>query len=523
VFARARELANEAVDEAPATHAVALVAFDERADVVVAPTTDRAAVRAAIDRLTPGFAGTRYGTALSRAADVLGARAGEVTVVTDLQQAGWQGTRRGPLAEDVTVQIKRVETPLRNLAVVGAERRGTRVEAAVRNFGLDERTASLTLAFDGTEAARATLVVPAQSVVTTRFDVPVPAEGAATVTVTDDGGVPADDARYLVLDPEAPTRILVIVADPAALGGGLYVERALKAAGADRAFLVTVLDGRALSAWSPEQLSREHALVLVGTRSLERRGREMVGAFLAGGGSALVTLGPDVDVATLGELIGVRTEVAAEASTLPGGAATLVLEDSRHPILRPFAGPAAALGDVVFFRYRAVGETGRRVLARFSGGAPALLESTASRGRLLLFTSDLDNAWNRFPLSPAFVPFMVETGRYLTERAGHRQSWVLPAVPAGIDPSPGVHAVTASPGEGEGRRVAVNVNVEESNPAPVSHDEFLAQIPRAPRTAEPDMAAEARQAEDDQRLWQWGLLVMFVALAGEGLVGRRAT
>ena len=36
------------------------------------------------------------------------------------------------------------------------------------------------------------------------------------------------------------------------------------------------------------------------------------------------------------------------------------------------------------------------------------------QGRLLVFTSDLDNQWSRFPLNPAFVPFAVETARYLT-------------------------------------------------------------------------------------------------------------
>jgi hypothetical protein len=85
-----------------------------------------------------------------------------------------------------------------------------------------------------------------------------------------------------------------------------------------------------------------------------------------------------------------------------------------------------------------------------------------------------------------------------------------------------VHQLTAG-NETPGRRVAVNVNIEESNPAPISEAEFLAAVPRLARTTHPDEVAEARKAEDDQRLWQWGLLVMFLALAGEGLVGRRAT
>jgi hypothetical protein len=42
------------------------------------------------------------------------------------------------------------------------------------------------------------------------------------------------------------------------------------------------------------------------------------------------------------------------------------------------------------------------------------------------------------------------------------------------------------------------------------------------RTLSVDAEADARKAEREQRLWQLGLIAMFVALAGEGLVGRRA-
>ena len=344
------------------------------------------------------------------------------------------------------------------------------------------------------------------------------------MTVDDPGGCAADDTRYLVLDPSAATRIAVIVADPSALRGGLYVERALGAADEGREFAVTVVDGRALSEWSPEQLAAHQALIVLGTRTLERRGRELVSGYLAQGGSLLLAQGPDVDPGTLGDVMGQSPGVAADVQALGGGAATLVVADTRHPVFRPFAEPSAALGDVSFQRFRPLDESGRRVLARFAGGAAALLEQPRPRGRLLLFTSDLDNQWNRFPLSPAFVPFLVEATRYLTDGAREPQSWVLPAAPPGLQPTPGVFTIDTPPGAstGAGRRVAINVDTRESNPAPMSRDAFLEGVPRVPRSVMADPAADARKAEDEQRLWQLGLLAMFLALAGEGLVGRRA-
>ena len=166
-------------------------------------------------------------------------------------------------------------------------------------------------------------------------------------------------------------------------------------------------------------------------------------------------------------------------------------------------------------------QTGRTVLARFSGGDAALTEQVVGQGRLLIFTSDLDNHWSRFPLSPAFVPFAVETARYLTAGRQQRQAWVLPDVPRGIVAAPGV--ATVSEATTTPYLVAVNVNVRESSPATTSLEEFTAGIERTSRAGLPAPVNQAREIENRQRWWQIGLLVMLAALAGEGLVGRRAT
>ncbi len=98
--------------------------------------------------------------------------------------------------------------------------------------------------------------------------------------------------------------------------------------------------------------------------------------------------------------------------------ATMVASDGRHPIFRPFLNPSGALGDVQVEQHRRLNDQrDRTVLARFSGGDAALTEQAVGEGRLMVFTSDLDNQWSRFPLNPAFVPFAVETARYLTTAA----------------------------------------------------------------------------------------------------------
>lgn len=176
---------------------------------------------------------------------------------------------------------------------------------------------------------------------------------------------------------------------------------------------------------------------------------------------------------------------------MPG--TTMVATDGRHPIFRPFLNPAGALGDVQVDQYRRLNDQADRVvLARFSGGDAALTEQAVGEGRLMVFTSDLDNEWSRFPLNAAFVPFAVETTRYLARDAG------------------------------EGRSTAA-VELRESNPAATTVEEFTKAIDRINRANATQAANAAREVEDRQRWWQIGLLIMLGALAGEALLGRRTT
>jgi hypothetical protein len=384
VFDRARAAAVAAIDAAPSGHAVALITFDDGPTTVVAPTTDRSAAAAAVATLRPGVLPTRYGAALGRAAEVIGGRPGRLVVVTDAQQSGWEGSVRGGLGDDIEVVVSAIEGARHNLAVTTAERRGgagrpVRVEATVRNYGLEQREVPVTLEVDGREVARTTVTAGPQSTVPVRFDAEVPASGGATVTIADPEGMPADDRRYLLLDPAVASRVTVVVADPGARGGGLYVERALGVAEDARAFTVTVADGRTFSSWPAERLAREQALIVLGTRTLERQGRAGIARFVATGGSLLLTLGPDTDPGTLGDVLGTPPRVGPDAVSFADAGATLVVGDARHPIFRRFAAPAAALGDVTFSRHRPIDESGRVVLARFSGGAPALVEEADAK------------------------------------------------------------------------------------------------------------------------------------------------
>jgi hypothetical protein len=520
-FEAARAAARRVIEETPATHTVALVTFADSATIAVPATSDRGAVQAALEQTQPTAGSTRFRTALARAAEAMASASGRIVVVSDLQQVGWEAADEGAVPDGIDVEVVEVAPPPGNLAVTAARRDGDTVVAAVHNFGARAVRAGVTLRVEGRTIATRPLDLPAQAAADVTLGSGLPPRGAAEVHVADAEGYQGDNARFLTLDPPAAVRLAVITAEsPESSNAGFYVERALSVAGDGRAFEVEVIEGRT---WSSRPATAEPpaALVLLGTATLDRAGRTRIAAFVNDGGRALLALGPDVDLATVADTVGTPIEVLPDLVETTDRTVTLVAVDGRHPIFRPFSSPTGALGDVHVERYRRLGEQPERtVLARFSGGATAFTEQAVGRGRLLVFTSDLDNRWNRFPLNPAFVPWIVESARYLTQGREATTAFTLPDVPGDVPPIPGVHP-RADGGTGQARPVSVNVDIRESNPARTTVEEFTASVTRLHGVQTTAARTAARDQEDRQRLWQYGLALMFIALAAEGAIGRK--
>ena len=527
-MARGRERAREVVAGLPRDWMVAVVAFADRAAVVQEPTPSRAAARAAIDAMEPTPGATRYAAGLAAAVELIAGRRGRIVVVTDLQAAGWRDVRAA-IPPGVAVEVAAVEPVPRNLAVtaVGADAEG--IAAVVLNAGSTPREAEVTLAMDGREIARrARVLAPGANDV--RWDTPALPVRVAAVTVADAGGYRWDDTRYFLPGPEDPTRVALVVNGGTLDTDAFYVAQALEAAPESRPFAVRPVAPGAVAALDAATGGEGDVIVIAGTDGLSRPGRARIAAFVGAGGGLLVAVGPGVDPRLIRDVLGAAGDVSATAAVEApegDGPRRLAVVDPRHPIFRPFGRLAAALGQVRFTRTAPVtppapgagpagARGGARVLATFDHGDPALIEYDAAPGRALVFASDLHNVWNDFPRRSAFVPFLHEAVRYL---AGSRTAprHVTPAeAPAGVPPEPGV--ATAP---GSGRRVAVNVDPRESEPAPMTADEFLARLAEAPAGgpgAPGAVTAATREAE--QSLWWYALIAMAMALAGEAWLGR---
>ncbi len=86
-----------------------------------------------------------------------------------------------------------------------------------------------------------------------------------------------------------------------------------------------------------------------------------------------------------------------------------------HAIFAPFRAPRSGdFSSVRVYGYRRLTPAAdARVLARFDDGQPALVERLVGLGRLLVWTSGFDLAWNDLALKPVFLPFVHQTIRTL--------------------------------------------------------------------------------------------------------------
>ena len=505
-FARAQAIAGEAIAAAPLGDRVAVIAFDDRADVVAAPGS-AADARTALKTLAPGFRTTRYARVVERAKELAGNAPVHLVVVTDLQRSGWDDEPRAMVPANIRIETRTAGAAAPNAAVTGVRVEADRVIATVANRSGVAFASTARATVDGKVIASAPLRVPANGTADAVMPYRAGGRGSVAVSIDDPAGFPADDVRYAALG--APGRVRVALLTAGGSGqSGLYVSRALQAAG--ERFAVDLAPGPAV--FEPGGSAAPAALILLSTRGVDRALREDVAAYVRAGGGALLAAGPDMEPSVIAALFGwPEPRAVSDDARL-----TFAASDVRHPIFRPFGAFAADLGQVRFRRIWNVDERGWDTAARFADGSPALLERVEGQGRVLLFASDLDRRWNEFPLHAAFVPFVAEAVMYAANAGQSGRDYLVAEAPPGAKPEPGAYVVN-------GRVVAVNVDTREGSPDLMAAAEFEGMLELTPAAVAAGPASGPRQAqllEAERSLWQYGLVLMLAALVLESIVGR---
>jgi hypothetical protein len=515
-FARARELALGVIDDIPRGDRVAVIAFDDRAEVLAAPSVDRTAARQAITTLTPGYGITRYAGVLSSAAELARGTRARLVVVSDLQRHGWSAEPLAAVPDDLVIETREIASPPENLAVSDVRRSAEGAVVEIRSSGAAPRRARITLAVDGRMLASQDVTIEPSAARHVTFASKLPARGALRAEVTDRSGYTTDNVRFAVLDPAQRQRLLIVVSPGEGSDDGLYVSKAIGATEGDSGLTVDTLTADRLSA-RPDVLNAYAAVALLGSVGFDRRAGMAVSAALERGCGLLIAAGPATEWAWLAGQLPSELDLRSGREEALSTPVSFAPTDLRHPVFRSFRNDSGWLSNVRFSRVVRIGRSNRSTaIARFGNGLPALLEIEGTRGRMLLFTSDLASHWNDFSLHAAFVPFVHDVVRYLVAGRPPASQVHVGARPGPQWSEPGV--VVDSNG---GARVAVNVDLRESDRSQMTPAAFGAAVPRARSVERPLVSREARAQESNQSWWRYGLMLMLAGLVAESVVGRR--
>lgn len=361
----------------------------------------------------------------------------ELTVITDLRKSGWDESLDeigAEWASDRTrmrifnVGSEREDNlaltefkPLERLSLVGTTMPW---EATVRN-GTTRLMDSVDASFvvdDKPSVVRIPAIEPGQSVrvpLTTTFATPGPHSVGFQLP---DDELPGDNQRWGVTRVQEQLRLQLVDGEPSGepLESEIYFlswSLALGAGdgGAFQILVATDADYGAASIGKPDLIALANLAQLTQTQADELR------RLVEGGAGLMIFLGDQVDPANYNQLLfeGSKPLLPASLDTVVEGESSgLLLEDVE-------AGPLDAMKQLnpavlerikikKHFAVRVAPNTpGVRVLARWNNpeGAPAVLERTVGRGRVLLWTITADKAWSDWPTEPSYVLATLEAAK----------------------------------------------------------------------------------------------------------------
>jgi hypothetical protein len=459
---------------------------------------------------------------------------------------------------------------------VSGRERVTPTARIVRRGGDDPREDAVALQIDGQVLQTRTVTMSPDAAAAVAFE-PITLSRPHTrgsVHLPDDG-LHADNTHHFVVSPGTSTAVLVVEGAAADRNVSFYVRNALDIT-EDGRFQVTV---RRASSIRTVDLDGVDAVILNDVQ-IDGPSAERLRAFVVGGGGVLVAVGEQGGwPASAADML--PGQIGAVQDRLQGRGGRLGYLEYGHAIFEVFAGPRS--GDFTgarFFRARSFQPApDASVLARFDDGSVALAERRIGRGKLLVWTSTLDQYWSDLALQPIYLPFLHRVAEYLGGRAESSPWFTIGQVvdlanpdallTAGLVSSEaaglaeGLDQIAVTPSgttiqlpAGEGPRylpleehgfytvrppsteparpfvVAVNVDLEESNLTRLDPEQLSVQIMAAAgatRDALNGDRAQALQREDQERrqsLWRWLLLGALALFIGETMlsnwISRRA-
>jgi hypothetical protein len=423
---------------------VQVAAFGSQLRFMTQPIEDQSALRAAVQAIQPGDGHGNFGE-LARAVRAMAEAVRtpiEFHLFSDMQRTELAATF-SDMALPASVKLVThavADKPQPNWTVEsvdapgqvwGKDAKPVRVQAVIAGYGTPAAQRTVSLLVNGKTAATKTVAIPANGRATVEFPGLQAPYGfnRCEVRIDSADALPADDLRRFVVERSDPQKALLIH-NYGDNRSPLYIGAALSAA-AQSAFSLESINVNEAADRRPSNYA---FILLSDVNTLPALLENSLAEYVRSGGSLFIAAGTSAGGRSQIPIFGAHIIETRDYTRTPERYMPVGSSDSSYPAVAK----AAGWPGVKFF-YALVVDAGAapdsapatapnqrpgpgaaRVIVRLGDQTPLLLEKRIGEGRVVLFTSGLDNLTNDFPLNPAFVPFIEQVARYLagSERQG---------------------------------------------------------------------------------------------------------
>jgi hypothetical protein len=403
-----------------------VAAFGSQLQFMTQPIEDQGELRAAVQAIQPGDGHGNFGE-LARAVRAMAEGVHvpvELHLFSDMQRSGLAGNFSDmALPANVTLVTHAVVTKAQPNWTVesvdapgqvwGKDAKPVHVRAVIAGYGTPVSQRSVSLVVNGKTTAMKTVTVPASGRATVDFPVLEVPYGfnRCEVKIDSADGFAADDQHRFAVERSDPQKALLIH-NYRDSRSPLYIGAALAAA-AQSAFILESINGNEAADRQPSNYA---FIILSDLNSVPPLLENSLTGYVRAGGNLFIAAGTSAGARLQIPIFGAHILETRDYSRVPDRFMGVGSSDSSYPSVAK----AEGWQGVKFFYALNVEPGDARVIVRLSDQTPLLLEKRIGEGRVVLFTSGLDNLTNDFPLHPDFVPFIEQTARYLagSERQG---------------------------------------------------------------------------------------------------------
>ena len=398
-----------------------VMALDSHLEALTQYERNRGVLRAAIASLEPGDLTSSYGE-FARALRAMEQTSGmqlEVHLISDMQKTSLPNFRDLRLGPHTTLALHPVgKSNTANWAVENVvtapqvyDPKQTRLTATVSGWHAEAASKKVSLVINKHVIGTKEISVPRDGraqVEFLAFDVPYGAS-RGEISIEPKDNLPQDDVFRFSVRREDPRRVLFLYT-----AGRTNEPYYYKAAMESSSTTGLTVEAAPLERAAHQDFSKYAFVVLNNAGEMDKGVAQALCAYVQKGGAALIALGGNSARAGKIPLAGER--FTSEHVTQGAG-----YVDEQTPAL---AG-VGRFQNVQFLQsVQFQPKAGARIVAKLADGSPLLVEERMGEGRMLIFTSTLDNTTNDFPLHASFLPFVVQSGHYLAGGAETQSSVV---------------------------------------------------------------------------------------------------